>query len=166
MKHMKNASISVISLLALTLSGSTVASAQPVEALPEAAQQNVVAFAWVDPGGAREDLRATHEEWIELNEIERLPELDAVAEDYAVRAITADWDYRDDPAGVSMTDLIAERGEYVQVARFTLEGAEAWSARGMADIPAAPDVPLGLADKQDDNYIYVVLAFGSLPTVY
>lgn len=166
MKHIKNASLSLIALFALTLSGATVAGAQPSDAPPHTAQQQAAALDRVDPDEIRQNLRSTHEEWIEINEIKRLPELDAVAEEYAVRAITADWAYRVDPAGVSMTDLIAESGEYVQVARFTLEGADAWSERGMADIPAAPDTPLGLADKQDDNYIYVVLAFAALPTVY
>lgn len=151
----------MVTLLALVVSGASVASARtlptaaPVEQVltqaPPAAPEEVA---------VEDRLRAAHEEWLAYNEVPRRADLDVIAAEYVAGAPTADWNYQEDVAGIAMVVTGDPGGAFVQIARFDLDQAEEWADRGLVgEIPAEHGVPTGFAMERVGDHVYASLVF-------
>lgn len=151
----------MVTLLALVVSGASVASARTLPGTFPAEQVLTQVAPTAPEEVAVEDrLHAAHEEWLTFNEVPRRADLDAIAAEYVAGAPAAGWEYQEDVAGIAMVVTGDPGGAFVQIARFDLEQAEEWADRGLAgEIPAEYGVPTGFAMERIGEHIYASLVF-------
>lgn len=153
MKHIGKFSISLLAACALSLSGTAVASAQTTglssALFGSSSATNSLAL-------AQSRLVAAHEDWIRVRDIERDPQLDGFAREYAdlVRGEPLSY-YRND-WGLFVTQGYDDWNNGIQIIRYTEEQANYWAGPHLLET-FDPEYtgPMGMGASNDGEYIYM-----------